>query len=302
MLMIGCSDLSARKRKTEEITRQVGAFLKKHLQLELSKTKTLITHGRTEKAKFLGYEISTFQRNDARERDVLQTAEFLNGKVELGLPASVIQEKCQRYMAHNKPIHRTEMLNDCGFLHHDALSRRVSGNCRVLSSRPQSLRLELKWIMEQSLVKTLAAKLKLSVPKVYERFQAILLTNGKPYKGLQTIIQREGKKPLVAQWGGIPLQRRMDTPLNDAPYLYWNGRTEIVQRLLADTCELCGSHTAIEVHHIRALKDLKQYGRPEKPIWVKTMAARHRKTLVVCRSCHKDIHYGRSLKQHHQLE
>jgi nitrate/TMAO reductase-like tetraheme cytochrome c subunit len=112
----------------------------------------------------------------------------------------------------------------------------------------------------------------------------------------------EEKKPLVAQWGGIPLRRRMDLPLSDTPYPYWDARTELVQRLLADTCELCGSHTAIEVHHIRALKDLKRYGRSEKPTWVKTMAARHRKTLVVCRSCHKDIHHGRPLKTTPHLE
>lgn len=290
------------KEEAEEIKRLVGEFLKEHLKLELSKTKTLITHGRTEKAKFLGYEISTFQRNDAREQAYYKRR-VLNGKVELGLPAAVIQEKCQRYMAHNKPIHRTEMLNDSVFsiiTHFQGVYRGIVEYYR-LAHNVYGLN-KLKWIMEQSLVKTVAAKLKLSVPKVYERFHATLVTDGKSYKGLQTIIQREGKKPLIAQWGGIPLQRRMDTTLNDSPYFYWNGRTEIVQRLLADTCELCGSHTAIEVHHIRALKDLKEYGRPEKPTWVKTMAARHRKTLVVCRSCHKNIQYGRPLKQHHQLE
>ena len=90
----------------------------------------------------------------------------------------------------------------------------------------------------------------------------------------------------------------MGLPLNDALSPYWDARTELVQRLLADTCELCGSRADIEVHHIRALKDLKRYGRPEKPAWVKTMAARRRKTLVVCRSCHKDIHQGQPLKHH----
>jgi hypothetical protein len=290
------------KEEAEEITRQVGEFLKEHLQLELSKTKTLITHGRTEKARFLGYEISTFQRNDAREQAYYKRR-VLNGKVELGLPAAVIQEKCQRYLAHDKPVHRPEMLNDSVFsiiTHFQGVYRGIVEYYR-LAHNLYGLN-KLKWIMEQSLVKTVAAKLKLSVPKVYERFHATLVTNGKSYRGLQTIIQREGKKPLIAEWGGIPLQRRMDTMLNESPYLYWNGRTEIVQRLLADTCELCGSHTAIEVHHIRALKDLKHYGRPEKPTWVKTMAARHRKTLVVCRSCHKDIQYGRPLKRHPQLE
>ncbi len=290
------------KEEAEEITRQVGEFLKEHLNLELSKTKTLITHGRTEKAKFLGYEISTFQRNDARERTYYKRR-VLNGKVELSLPAAVIQEKCRRYMAHNKPIHRKEMLNDSVFsimMHFQGVYRGIVEYYH-LAHNVYGLN-KLKWIMEQSLVKTLAAKLKLSVRKVYERFHATLLTNGKSYKGLQMVIQREGKQPLIASWGGIPLQRRMDTVLNDAPYLYWNGRTEIVQRLLAETCELCGSQEHIEVHHIRALQDLNQYGRPEKPVWVKTMAARHRKTLVVCRACHTHIHSGRPFQQHHHLE
>ncbi|MFE1771583.1 hypothetical protein [Streptomyces sp. NPDC059008] len=28
------------------------------------------------------------------------------------------------------------------------------------------------------------------------------------------------------------------------------------------------------------------------PAWAQLMAARHRKSLVVCRVCHEDIHYG----------
>ncbi|WP_420795785.1 hypothetical protein [Ktedonobacter racemifer] len=35
-------------------------------------------------------------------------------------------------------------------------------------------------------------------------------------------------------------------------------------------------------------------GRRKKPEWMKQMAARRRKTLVVCRSCHEAIHGGRS--------
>ncbi len=291
------------KEEAEEIKRQVGMFLNEHLKLELSKTKTLITHARTEKAKFLGYEISTFQRNDARERTYYKRR-VLNGKVELSLPKGVIQEQSQRYMKHNKAIHRPEMENDSVFTiisYYQGVYRgiveyyRMAHNVYLLN--------KLKWIMETSLTKTLAAKLKLSVRKVYAKYHTTLLVDQKPYKGLQVVIQRkEGKKPLIAQWGGIPLRRRMDLPLPDTPYPYWDARTELVQRLLADTCELCGSQTDIEVHHIRALKDLKRYGRAEKPAWVKTMAARHRKTLVVCRSCHKDIHHGRPLKATPHLE
>jgi hypothetical protein len=243
-----CLGFIGPKEEAEAIKRQLGAFLRESLQLELSETKTLITHARTEKAKFLGYELSTFQRNDAHEQAYYKRR-VLNGKVELALPAAVIQAKCRRYIAHGKPIHRTEMLNDSIFsiiVHYQGVYRGIVEYYR-LAHNVYGLN-KLKWIMEQSLVKTLAAKLKLSVHQVYERFRATLVTDGKSYTGLQTVIQREGKDPLVAQWGGIPLHRRMDTILNDDPYLYWNGRTEIVQRLLAETCELCGSHEQIEVH------------------------------------------------------
>ena len=78
------------------------------------------------------------------------------------------------------------------------------------------------------------------------------------------------------------------TVLNDDPPKIWSGRrSELVQRLLADTCELCGSQHQVEVHHIRALKDLNPKGRKEPPEWVVRMASRRRKTLVVCRACHE---------------
>ncbi|MFE1852147.1 hypothetical protein [Streptomyces sp. NPDC059489] len=32
---------------------------------------------------------------------------------------------------------------------------------------------------------------------------------------------------------------------------------------------------------------------PRRSTWARTMAARRRKTLVVCRHCHEDIHAGR---------
>ena len=111
-----------------------------------------------------------------------------------------------------------------------------------------------------------------------------------------TVDRGGGKKPLVAQWGGISLARDLTpTVLNDDPPKIWSGRrSELVQRLLADTCELCGSQHQVEVHHIRALKDLNPKGRKEPPEWVVRMASRRRKTLVVCRACHEGIHYSGS--------
>jgi hypothetical protein len=153
----------------------------------------------------------------------------------------------------------------------------------------------LKWTMETSLTKTLARKLKITVAQVYQKYQTELEADGTIYKGLQVVIPREGKKPLRATWGGVPLKWDIRANLEDQIGCIRGGRTELEKRLLAQECELCGATDQIEVHHIRALKDLNKYTGREKPDWVKNMAARKRKTLVVCRTCHENISYGRPL-------
>ena len=62
------------------------------------------------------------------------------------------------------------------------------------------------------------------------------------------------------------------------------------KRLKARICELCGSTDSehYEVHHINKLKNLKG-----KELWEIAMIAKRRKTLVVCRTCHKMIHNQR---------
>ena len=97
----------------------------------------------------------------------------------------------------------------------------------------------------------------------------------------------------MAQFGGIPLKRNRQAVLADQkPQRYRFERNELIKRLLADKCEMCGSTVDVEVHHVRALRDLNVKGQREKPKWVQLMAARRRKTLVVCRTCHLNAHDG----------
>jgi hypothetical protein len=121
----------------------------------------------------------------------------------------------------------------------------------------------------------------------------VLHTDHGPRRGLQVTVERAGRPPLVAQWGGVSLARKIRIGnLDDHPTQVWNsGRSEIIKRLLADTCEMCGSHDDVEVHHVRHLRDLHIKGRANPPAWAEQMAARQRKTLVVCRACHEGIHY-----------
>src|SRR5947209_17911077 len=103
----------------------------------------------------------------------------------------------------------------------------------------------------------------------------------------------ERKKPLIAQFGGIPLINQKEAVLIDrVPALARYEQKEVVRRLIAGRCELCeirDEHCV--VHQTRKLADLEKMGQ-ERPRWAHIMLKRRRKTLIVCQSCHHDIHEG----------
>ena len=282
------------RQEAEEIKDEIGRFLREQLKLELSPAKTLITHGRTQAARFLGYEIVVLHADHKRDR---RGHRSINAAVGLKVPLDVVHAKCRPYLHHGKPIRRTERTIDTDFsivAQFQAEFRGVAEYYRLAFNRHRLG--YLKYVMERSLAKTLARKYRITVPQVYRRYRAVLDTEHGPRRGLQVLIQRDGgRPPLAAQWGGISLARDITPrPLNDDPPRIWNGpRSELVQRLLAEVCELCGSTEKIEVHHVRALKDLNPKGQNHQPEWVTRMASRRRKTLVVCRACHEAIHAGR---------
>ncbi len=268
-----------------EIKQRIGNFLRDILKLEMSEEKTLITHGRTAAATFLGYELTVLHSDHRRT---------VNGNVGLKMPMSVVRERQKAYMARNNPVHRKERTHDDVFSIIRMYESEFRGVAEYYRMAYNLHRLNLlEWTMETSLTKTLAHKLRVSVPQVYRRYQTTIETERGPRKVIQTTVERPGKTPLVATWGRTSLARDLNATIRDDRQLVWYRRTEIVERLLADTCELCGSQDKVRVHHIRALKDLTKPGRPERPRWMEVMAARQRKTLVVCQDCHTNIHAGR---------
>ena len=283
------------KAEAEEIKRDLGVFLRDTLKLELSAAKTHITHGRTTAARFLGYELVTLHDDHklTRHRDGPKQRS-ITALVGLKVPLDVVQQRCTRYLRHGAPIHRPERQHDAVFSIVAQYAAEYRGLVAYYQMAYNLHRFNrLKWVMETSLSKTLAAKLRISVREVYRRYQTTVMTARGPRRVLRVTLEREGKAPLVATWGDVDLVHRPDATLADQPQQVWNVGTEIVERLLADTCELCGAHDRIEVHHIRALKDLYRPGRPEKPAWQRQMAARQRTKLVVCHTCHGDIQHGK---------
>ena len=281
------------KAEAEQIKESLETFLHDTLRLELSPDKTLITHATSQAAKFLGYELVNQQANDQFDPTGRRR---VNGQIGLRVPAKVIEQHCRAYMDNGTPTHRADLINDDDFSIIEKYQSEFRGIVQYYILAPNVAHFgRLKWVMEWSLAKTLAAKHKTTARKVFRRYKRTAQTEHGPRACLQVVVQRgEGKHPLVAQFGGIPLKRQRQAILaGQRPLRYMADRVELIQRLLADKCEMCESTEDVEVHHVRALRDLNVKGRRDKPKWVQLMAARKRKTLAVCRTCHMDIHHGR---------
>jgi hypothetical protein len=111
-----------------------------------------------------------------------------------------------------------------------------------------------KWIVQQSLTHTLAAKYRSTTRTMAKRFQAIVQTPHGPRKCLEaTLVRGGGKKPLVARFGGIPLVRnKKPSWLIRIPSRDRYERKEVVRRLIASTCELCAiKDEQCVVHQVR---------------------------------------------------
>lgn len=278
------------RQEAETIKVQLATFLREQLKLELSAEKTLITHARTKAARFLGYELLV-TRDDCKHTLGRRS---VNGVVSLRVPKAVVQVKCEPYLKHGRPAHRPELLGHSVFdivAQYQSVYRGIV-NYYQMAHNVRDLN-KLRWTMQGSLTRTLAAKLRTSISNVYELYGTTIDTDLGARRVLEVRIARGKKKPLVARWGGISLVWTLDVELFDREAVPNINMTELVQRLLADECEICGSTDNVQVHHIRALKDLNKPGRSEKPLWARMMAARHRKTLVVCHACHRAIHDGR---------
>jgi hypothetical protein len=269
------------------------AYLKNELHLELSAEKTLITNARN-RVRFLGYDIVRWKgerRVKYRGRGGPVIRRSTNYRLSLLIP----HDKCMAFAKtygtsqewrgrrRNQALNLSEleilMLYNAeirGFLGYYALA----DNFSPVASR-------LLWLTTTSFLSTLADKRKSSLKKVARSLKqgtnryviTLKKQNGtvREYALVSSMRQLERK---TATYGEVDL----------IPYTWkFRSRSELGQRLLANECEWCGTqYGSMEVHHVRKLKDLEG-----KTPWERQMIARRRKTMVLCKKCHVDLHAGR---------
>ena len=137
------------------------------------------------------------------------------------------------------------------------------------------------YLMEYSCLKTLASKHKTSLSKTIDKFNDGTGKWGIPYETKQG-----NKRRYFANYADCKGKAPAADYISNAAVVYGYAVNTLENRLKAKVCELCGTTESdhYEVHHINKLKNLKGKER-----WEIAMIAKHRKTLVVCRDCHRSI-------------
>jgi group II intron reverse transcriptase/maturase len=275
------------KAEAEQIKQRLTQFLRDDLKLELSQEKTLITHARTGAAKFLGYEITVQHSN----RKITRGRRAVNGVVRLRVPTAVIKAKCALYLQRGKPATRSPLVNRGEFDIVATFGVEYRGLVQYYLLAGDVHRLNrLHGVMRTSMLKTLACKYDSTTRKMAAKYKAKIETPHGLRTCHQVVIERSGRKPLVARFGGIPLKRQPKAVITDRiPERVIYPRKELPLRLLRGRCEICEQPDDIVMHHVRKLADLGQPGASQ-PAWAKLMAKRRRKTLAVCATCHHAIH------------
>jgi len=158
-------------------------------------------------------------------------------------------------------------------------------NYYALAKNAKTVLHKLSRVWQVSLLKTLANKHKTSVKSIAKRLKtddgfALIVPGEKKTRVIKPFRLKDLKPP-------FPNNPMIDEQPN--VYVWTLSRSEVIKRLNRGKCEYCETTQGpFEVHHIRKLKDVAK----GKALWQQMMAARNRKTLVLCRTCHHRLHTG----------
>lgn len=189
------------KAEAEAIKERLMVFLRDELRLELSPDKTLITHARTGAARFLGYNL----RVGHNQRYHRKGRRAVNGEIQLSVPDEVVRSAAAPYLAKGEPGRRAAWmgLDDYTIVANYGAKYRGIAQYYMLAGDIRKVH-RLRWVMETSMLKTLAGKHGSSVSKMAARYKAKVTTSRGPRTCFEASLEREGMKPLVARFGGFP--------------------------------------------------------------------------------------------------
>ena len=272
------------------IKSKLAEFIGDTLKMELSEDKTLITHS-SKCARFLGYDVRVRRSGKIKRGGPGHVKKrTLNGGVELLVP---LNDKIRQFVftkgvAIQKedgsmfPVHRKYLVGLTDLEIVSVYNAELRGICNYYGMASNFCKLHyFSYLMEYSCLKTLASKHKTSLSKIINKFNDGTGKWGVPYE-----TKLGSKRRYFANYADCKGKGSAMDYISNAAVVYGYAVNTLENRLKAKVCELCGTTESdhYEVHHINKLKNLKGKER-----WEIAMIAKHRKTLVVCRDCHRSI-------------
>lgn len=278
------------KQDATNIKEDIKNFLSEKLALELSDEKTLITHTGNA-AKFLGYEISVKKSNATRrnKNGVLRRAS--NKRIRLSIGKDTVKKKLLEYHALEIKIHngqeqwkaksRPKLANNNDLDILDKYNKEIKGlyNYFSLANNCSSLS-KLSYIMQYSMYKTFAQKYRTTMSQIRKKYKK----DG--HFTVRYCLKSGVAKDRTFYHGGFKRKdpMRFNNIDNLPKFAYHTPTISLVNRLKAETCELCGTIDKLAMHHVRKLKDIQG-----KTPWGKHMMMRKRKTIALCSKCQKKL-------------
>jgi len=238
------------RREADTIKQEIQQFLKT-IELEMSEEKTFITHAMTEKARFLNYEIGYNQADNATSiTKAGYTRRNVNGKLWLSIPKDVITRWTNKVSKKDKVRQRAELLNVSDYDIIRSYETELQGliNYYSLAHNAKNRMRYLRYLWETSLLKTLSNKHKTRMSVALKKYKQYTSPDGRQVVGVT--VERNGKKPLIATFGSKPLKRERHIKIHDEQLTIYRTRNELITRLLAETCEICGNAEDVQAHHI----------------------------------------------------
>lgn len=281
------------KADAEAVREEVKRFIQETLKLTIAEEKSHIRHSK-EGIIFVGYWVKTYSGDRVvrvKRGSRHTTFKSVSERLQLHIPPGRLQKFCvsRKYGAYDtfKTRHKPELttLSDAEIILAYNGEFRGLANYYALACHVKSEMSKLAYIWQNSLFKTLGHKHKMSVSKVAKSLKtedghALILKEEKKTRIIKLFRLKDLKTPLLTD-------PRIDTV--STQFVWTLSRSELIRRLNARICEYCESTQGpFEVHHIRKMKDVAH----GKELWQRMMAARHRKTLILCQECHQHLHAG----------
>jgi len=283
------------KTSAENVRDKIKEFLADSLKLELSQEKTLITYS-ANKAKFLSYEISVYKSGLIRKAKVLSGNKELRsegkGQIKITMSKNIVPQKLiEQDVVRDinakmlKAKRNTKIINNSDLEIIDIYNEQIRGlynYFRFANNVTRELH-KFYYIMKWSMFHTFAGKYKSTISKMLRKYRI-----GNTTEFGVSYLTKQGTKIRMFYHDGFKRNQIVErseenSKVDYKPNMYkFMGRNELEKRILANKCEYCGKETKCQVHHVNAMKNIRNKGNS---LYV-LMSARNRKTINLCPECH----------------